>query len=216
MTRFTETEKMAVISAKAVSAINELSAGEAVRHFVASVRRRIAHRARRDAVTRELAGLSNRMLEDLGMSRGDIAPTAKLTADRAYPVSGSIFGDLSALADAAIVRPIATWLARRQAESHLRSLDDRLLADVGLTRGDIASVVKTVHRAQKRGDTGFHVVRPFQVYNRSRIAVKELAKFDDRMLDDMGFVRGDIDWVAEKLASRSVVANANRNAVQAA
>ncbi len=216
MARFTEMEKMAVNRAKGAVGSTELSAGESVRHFAASIRRRLANRARRNAVTRELLGLSNRMLDDLGMTRADISPTAKLTADRAYPVDGTVFTDLGKLVDGTIVRPVADFLARREVESHLRALDDRLLADVGLTRADIPAVVRDVHRAPKQADTGFDAVAQIRVYNRSRIAAKELGAYDDRMLDDMGFVRGDIHWVAKKLATRSVAANVNSSEPRAA
>jgi len=207
-------EKMAVVRAKSAAPASDLTVGEAIRHFVASIRRRLANRARRNAVARELQGLSDRLLEDLGMTRADIAATAKLTADRSYPVTGTVSGDIAKLFDAVIARPVADYLARREAESHLRSLDDRLLADIGMSRGDIPAVVRSVHRSRK--NDGFDAVRQIRVYNRSRIAVKQLAAYDDRMLDDMGFVRGDIDWVAETLASRSVVANSNGTTPQAA
>jgi uncharacterized protein YjiS (DUF1127 family) len=209
-------EKMAVTRAKAAVPAGDLSAADSVRHFAASISRRIANRSRRDAVTRELMSLSNRMLEDLGMTRADIAATARLTADRAYPVTGSVLGDIAKLVAGIVVRPVADFLARREAENHLRALDDRLLADIGLSRGDIAEVVRTVHRAPKHADEGMGAVRQIRVYNRSRIAAKELAAYDDRMLDDMGFVRGDIDWVAERLANRSVIANSNGTAPRAA
>lgn len=45
---------------------------------------------------------------------------------------------------AIVRRLVAPWrlaLARRHAESQLTALDDRLLTDIGLTRGDIAAVV---------------------------------------------------------------------------
>jgi uncharacterized protein YjiS (DUF1127 family) len=216
MARFTETEKMAVNRARATVASADLSAIDSVRHFAASVRRRLANRARRNAVERELYVLSNRMLDDLGMTRADIAATAKLTADRAFPVTGSFIGDLGRLLDGVVLRPVADLLARHEAATHLYGLDDRLLADVGLTRADIPAVVRNVHRAPKQVETGFDAVRQIRVYNRSRIAAKELGAYDDRMLDDMGFVRGDIQWVAKKLANRSVIANLNSTTPRAA
>ena len=206
MARFTEMEKMAVNRAKVAT---ELTAGESVRHFAASIGRRLANRARRNAVTRELMGLSNRMLDDLGMVRADIAATAKLTADRAYPVNGTVLGDLRTLVDGTMVRPVADFFARRAVETSLRSLDDRMLADVGLTRADIPAVVRNTHRASKQAEAGFDTVDQIRVYNRTRIAAKQLGAYDDRMLDDMGLVRGDIQWVAKKLATRSVAANVN-------
>ena len=209
MARFTEMEKMAVNRAKVAVGTTELTAGESVRHFAASIGRRLANRARRNAVTRELMGLSNRMLDDLGMVRADIAATAKLTADRAYPVNGTVLGDLRTLVDGTMVRPVADFFARRAVETSLRSLDDRMLADVGLTRADIPAVVRNTHRASKQAEAGFDTVDQIRVYNRTRIAAKQLGAYDDRMLDDMGLVRGDIQWVAKKLATRSVAANVN-------
>lgn len=216
MARFTEMEKMAVNRAKAAVATTELTAGESVRHFAASIRRRLANRARRNAVARELMGLSNRMLDDLGMTRADITATAKLTADRAYPVNGTVLGDLRNLVDGTMVRPVADFFARRAVETTLRSLDDRMLADVGLTRADIPAIVRDTHRAPKQVQTGFDTVDQIRVYNRTRIAAKQLGAYDNRMLDDMGFVRGDIQWVAKKLATRSVAANANSSEPRAA
>ncbi len=216
MARFTEMEKMAVNRAKAAVAGTELTAGESLGHFAASIRRRLANRARRNAVTRELMGLSNRMLDDLGMTRADIAATAKLTADRAYPLDGTILSDLRKLVDGTIVGPVADFFARREVESNLRSLDERMLADIGLTRADIPAVVRASHRAPKQVATGFDTMDQIRVYNRSRIAVKQLGAYDDRMLDDMGFVRGDIHWVAKKLATRSVAANINSSEPRAA
>ena len=129
-----------------------------------------------------------------------------------YPVTGSVASDLVAFVRSGIVRPLQGWLMRRGAESHLRSLDDRLLADIGITRGDISVVVRSMQMTDAGIEAGFDMVRPIRVWNRSRLAFKQLAAYDDRMLDDMGLVRGDIDWVTETLANRSVTANGNRTA----
>ena len=48
------------------------------------------------------------------------------------------------------------------------------------------------------------MVQLIRYWNRSRAAARTLRSLDDRTLDDIGFVRGDIDWVSEELASRSV------------
>ena len=39
---------------------------------------------------------------------------------------------------------------------------------------------------------------------RRRAAAKDLHGLDNRTLNDIGMVRGDIDWVAEELAFRSL------------
>jgi uncharacterized protein YjiS (DUF1127 family) len=38
------------------------------------------------------------------------------------------------------------WLARRAARAELERLDDRLLTDIGITRGDIPSIVDGSYR----------------------------------------------------------------------
>jgi uncharacterized protein YjiS (DUF1127 family) len=62
------------------------------------------------------------------------------------------------------------------------------------------------------------VVMPLKQWNLWRVAHKQLNQLDNRMLSDIGLVRGDIDWVADELAARAVtkVANANSAAPQAA
>jgi len=56
------------------------------------------------------------------------------------------------------------------------------------------------------------LVRPLRQWNRSRATAKTLNAMDDRMLSDLGMVRGDIDWVSETMARRSVgPANTNQN-----
>jgi uncharacterized protein YjiS (DUF1127 family) len=205
-------EKMEVSRAKAAAPILEESFGSAVARLAGSVRRRIAHGARRREVAQELGTLSERLLADLGLSRADIPAKAVEAAQHRFPITGSLAGDFADFVRSGIVRPIQGWLMRRGAERHLRALDDRMLADIGITRGDIAAVVRSMQTTDAGLDAGFDVVRPIRVWNRSRLAFKQLAAYDDRMLDDMGMVRGDIDWVTETLATRSVTANANRAA----
>jgi uncharacterized protein YjiS (DUF1127 family) len=205
-------EKMEVSRAKAATPILTDSFSGAFGRLVGAVRRRIEHNARRREVARELGMLSERMLEDLGITRADIAAKAVEAARHRFPVTGSLAGDLVAFLRSGIVRPIQGWSMRREAERDLRSLDDRLLADIGIARGDIATVVRSMQVTDEAIEAGFDVVRPIRVWNRSRLAFKQLAAYDDRMLDDMGMVRGDIDWVTETLANRSVSANGNRAA----
>ena len=54
------------------------------------------------------------------------------------------------------------------------------------------------------------VVRPVRVWNKSRIAAGQMARLDRDTLDDLGYVKGDVDWVPDALADRSL-RSANRN-----
>src|SRR5262249_49840921 len=110
---------------------------------------------------------------------------------------------------ASFVRVAVTWSERRAAYRELSALEDRMLRDIGITRADIPAVIDgiTVHNPVDSADP-LEIVRRWL---RSRAAAQDLNELDDRTLDDIGMVRGDIDWVAEELAIRSLrPANTNQ------
>ncbi len=54
------------------------------------------------------------------------------------------------LLDRLVVKPLASWRARQLALEELSSLDDHMLADIGITRGEIPGIVSgklAPHRA---------------------------------------------------------------------
>ncbi len=162
---------------------------------------------RRAQVARELRLLEPRMLADIGLSPSDIDRVA------AESVGGK--GQwivLSLLAVAA--RKIADWANKRATYRSLMSLDERMLTDIGLTRGDIPALVDALRGPlAKPADGRFEteVVMPLKQWSLWRVAHKQLNQLDNRMLSDIGFVRGDIDWVADELAARSVAKPAPAN-----
>ena len=79
-----------------------------------------------------------------------------------------------------------------------------MLSDIGISRADIPAVVAAVGVVGADGQE-FDPIASIRVWNRSRDTARTLAAMDDRQLNDIGFVRGDIDWVAEELAIRSLV-----------
>jgi uncharacterized protein YjiS (DUF1127 family) len=168
---------------------------------------------RRGRIARELRLLDERMLADIGLSPSDIDRVA------ADSVGGK--GEwiaLSLVRHAA--RRIADWANKRATYRSLMSLDERMLTDIGLTRGDIPALVEALRGPLARPASGFtsEMVLPLKQWNLWRLAHKQLNQLDNRMLSDIGFVRGDIDWVADELAARSVAkpANANNAAPRAA
>jgi uncharacterized protein YjiS (DUF1127 family) len=46
----------------------------------------------------------------------------------------------------ALWQHLSAWFERRTLKARLEHLDDRLLADIGLTRGDIPAVVAGIYR----------------------------------------------------------------------
>lgn len=170
---------------------------------------------RRGKVARELRMLDQRMLSDIGLSPSDIDRVA------AESVGGK--GEWIVLSLMAYLgRKIANWAHKRAAYRSLMALDDRMLADIGLSRSDVPELVRAMRgplvTPAVEGSFETEVVMPLKQWNLWRVAHKQLNQLDNRMLGDIGFVRGDIDWVADELAARAVTktANANRKPSRAA
>jgi uncharacterized protein YjiS (DUF1127 family) len=200
MTRFTDFEKAMLDLARtqdpAAKTRKTISLADLGAALVESLRRPW----RRSQLAFELGRLDERMLADIGMKRFEIETVACNASRAATPTLGELTS-----------RSLATAWKRRQLRRELTALDDRMLTDIGISRADIPAVVAMVG-AQPAGEEGqeFDPIASLRVWNRSRETARTLASMDDRQLQDMGFVRGDIDWVAEELAIRSLVP-ANRD-----
>lgn len=73
-------------------------------------------------------------------SADDLWPGAGRVADTASTLGAGVRGALAVLG-AAVARVIA-WRLHRKATSDLAALDDRMLRDMGLNRGDIVRAVR--------------------------------------------------------------------------
>jgi uncharacterized protein YjiS (DUF1127 family) len=178
--------------------------------FGRSLANRWRHAGRKHQVMQELAGLNERMLADVGLNRGDTERVAELTAQAYAPIDGTLFQEFRSLVQDLAVRPTLRLARRRRAYHNLMALDDRMLRDIGLTRDEIPVVVKSLSDNGSAWASDADEGSSLRVWNRYRAAAKELGQLDNHMLADIGIVRGDIDWVAEELAVRSVrPANAN-------
>jgi len=91
----------------------------------------IARARRRNRAITELSRLDDRMLHDIGLERGCIAEAVDATMERRAP-SWAI-GDLVE----PLVRPIARWRRNAATLGALGQLDDHLLSDIGVSRGDL-------------------------------------------------------------------------------
>jgi uncharacterized protein YjiS (DUF1127 family) len=194
MTRFTDFEKamldLAKTQAPAAPTRKSITLADLGAALVESLRRPW----RRSQLAFELGRLDERMLADIGMKRHEITDVA----DKASRESVPSFGELA-------VQYVAAAYKRHQLRRELNSLDDRLLADIGISRADIPAVVAMMGTAPaSQNGEAFDPIASIRVWNRSRETARTLASMDDRQLTDMGFVRGDIDWVAEELAIRSL------------
>jgi uncharacterized protein YjiS (DUF1127 family) len=176
--------------------------------LVNSVRRHF----KRAAIERELARLDNRMLGDLGLSRSEIGFVAQQAV--AVPGEGTLFQEFSRLVFNLVVRPTVEWSRRREIYDQLMSMDDRMLADIGMTRYDAAEYVRRLGREVQEplpevlAAMEQDVTAPIRAWNRARLTARQLDRLSDRQLVDIGVVRGDIAELAQEVA-RKAVANFN-------
>ena len=171
-------------------------------HVINSVRRTLELAS----IARELSALNDRELADIGLTRGEIpAVAARSVTAPATPSLGAAF---SQLVQDLVIAPVVLWNRRRAAYGALNALDNRMLADIGVARAEIADVVKGLHRSVSYPAITLDVVAPLAAWNRARQTANQLYKLEDRMLLDIGVVRGDIDWVASEVANKAA---ANRN-----
>lgn len=154
----------------------------------------------------EMRHLSDHALRDIGVERSQIEAVVhrmhRLPSQPARPEVGPI----------AAVRH---WLWRRRTVNTLSLLSDRILEDIGLLRAHIPDFVEALEEARRshlpEDPTVAQVVRfmkaplrTFKQWNLSRRAANDLARLDPEALADIGYVKGDVDWVPEVLAERKL------------
>lgn len=186
-----------------------------------------AHRRRRTAA--ELSRLDDALLRDIGLQRGDIPFIAEQVAVPEGPARS--------------VRP--SWLVRwRQARlrrgirHQLEALPDWALEDIGIPRHRIGAVATRMAAQQAKEkdaaapdiavtepasvardrspvhDLVHHLevaVRPLRQWQISRVAANQMARLNRDTLRDLGYVKGDIDWVPEIMAQRRLKRPANQD-----
>jgi len=167
---------------------------------------------KRAAIERELSRLDTRMLADLGLTRSEISVVAEQAVT--VPGEGTLFQEFSRLVFNLVVRPAVEWSRRREIYDQLMSMDDRMLADIGMTRFDAAEYVRSLGREVQEplpevlAAMEQDVTAPIRAWNRARLTARQLDQLSDRQLVDIGVVRGDITELAQEVA-RKAVANFN-------
>jgi uncharacterized protein YjiS (DUF1127 family) len=198
----------------AVSATRETGFA-ALNRFSAVLANSVRRHFKRAAIERELSRLDNRMLGDLGLARSEIGFVAQQAV--AVQGEGTLFQEFSRLVFNAIVRPVVEWNRRREIYDQLMSMDDRMLADIGMTRYDAAEYVRRLGREVQEplpealAAMEQDLTAPLRMWNRARLTARQLDELTDRQLVDIGVVRGDIDELAQEVA-RKAVANFNLQA----
>jgi uncharacterized protein YjiS (DUF1127 family) len=199
MTRLAEIEKVTLNRARLEGAVVPAMDAQTVSGAFGALVEAVLRPFRRRAVVRRLERLDDRMLEDIGLQRWEIDAVAASTSGRRAPTLAVALVDLFA----AVAMKIVAWQERHAAEHELRGLDDRMLRDIGISRSDIREVAAG-RPISARAEEANEALEGLRRWIRSRAAAKELNALDSRTLNDIGMVRGDIDWVAEELALRSL------------
>lgn len=103
----------------------------------------VRYHMRRRVVEAQLTSLSDRMLTDIGIVRGDIPALAWKWAK-----SGSPFGAVekapSVIASlmSKTGRSVKQWVHRQLLEAELHGMNDRMLDDIGVERADIPTIAR--------------------------------------------------------------------------
>ena len=173
----------------------------------------------RRRVLHDLQSLDDRMLKDIGIVRADIP---------------GIVGRATIEPKPSLLRRAVSALIcvnnRRATARALSSLSDGLLRDIGLERGQIEAYVhgelaigceipaRTKRPAtQSKTTLVKKLVKPIKQWNISRRGAGDMARIDAKLLSDIGYVKGDVDWVPEVLATRRLdPANLNAEGAKAA
>ena len=185
--------------------------GRVVAHVVAYAKDRLEKRW----ALKALSAMDDRMLADIGIER--------------YEIKGLVYGEPAGRTEPSFWQGLTQQLAqarqRRAAIQALKRLPDHLLADIGIERHLIEAQVDGLigtsgARAQSpatAADRAASAGDKLRQWNLSRQAAGQMARLDPELLADLGYVKGDLDWVPEVLAERQVAAaNANQTAGKAA
>jgi len=187
-----------------------------------AVRNSSLSRARRRRQTiKQLQSLSDRMLDDIGLNRDQIDEVATLLAAR--PVAGAPHRATPFVQT--LIAKARNARLRRATIRELEQLPDRVLSDIGISRGQIPAAVDRILKKQsaqapasQSGDSPVHAllshlenaVRPLRQWQLSRKTAGQIARLGNATLYDLGYVKGDLDWVSEVLAKRKIANSANR------
>ncbi len=207
-------ENLAVMATRCFAAVGRTVRGSS-----------LAHARRRRQTINELQALSDRMLHDIGLTRDQIVEVATLlTARPAVETRRRATVRAEPLVRSLIARARRARL-RQVTIRELEQLSDRVLSDIGIPRCHIPAAVDQILKKQsaqapavQSGGSPVHelllhlegAVRPFRQWHLSRLAAGQIARFGNTTLSDLGYVKGDLDWVSEVLAKRKIANLASR------
>jgi uncharacterized protein YjiS (DUF1127 family) len=177
--------------------------GWVLRHKIAAP---VLHAIRVRRAIRDLESINDFLLRDIGIDRSRIEEIARGMAAEPTPAMRPAFGPFAA---------VRRWLIQRRTVNELSRLDDRVLADIGIVRSEIPSLVARLNETQVDGREGRigsdqaaartkSPVGGSQQWNLSRQAANDMARLDPENLADLGYVKGDAGRVPEAPAERKL------------
>lgn len=95
---------------------------------------------------------------------------------------------------------LATALKDMRLRSTLSALDDHILDDMGVRRGEIDIFVASRHHQEPRPS----FLQMLQLARIRRRSINELSQLSDHMLSDIGITRGEIESVVDTLIALQV------------
>lgn len=130
---------------------------------------------------------------------------------QAQQMRAAAIGELVASLVAGPVLRFRAWRETRATVTELQRLDDRMLADIGVTRDQIDALIEGPDAVAKPyglvetiNDLVIEPVRRWRVRSQTR---QELQALDDTMLRDIGIERGQIEGIALAAAEGKVSAS---------
>ncbi|MHA1600381.1 MAG: DUF1127 domain-containing protein [Alphaproteobacteria bacterium] len=176
---------------------------------------------RRRQTIKQLQSLSDRMLEDIGLNRGQIVEVATRMA--ASPTT-----DTPHRAEPSVQTFLAKVLHAHQRRATIRELEnlpDWVLSDIGVSRGRIPAEVDRILEKQsaqapagQSGDSPVHelfarlenAIRPLRQWRLNRVSSGQIARLGNNSLSDLGYIKDDVDWVPEDMAKRKIANSSNQ------
>lgn len=109
-----------------------------------------------------------------------------------------------------LVNSVRGYFQRTAIETELSRLDSRMLADIGLTRGEIGTVAAAAVEIPAQGNLFAEfsrmlvnlAIRPVVDWNRRRHVYDTLMSMDERMLSDIGLARYEVADYVRKLGKK--------------
>lgn len=153
----------------------------------------------RDKAYGTLMAMDDRLLEDIGLGRGDVSQAVYGRSQTTLTGKLAAFGKL-------VAAPVIAMVQRAQAFGSLMALDDRMLEDIGLNRGDVA---RAVYGDDETTLIGRLITKVKRASDR-RASLRALEGLSDHLLADIGYERstieaqlaGDLLHEQDKIATR--------------